>query len=392
MGFFLSIPALRPISVCLLTFASLSPDMSQKRTIFIIVGTRPNFIKVTQFRKVAESYPDFRIRIIHTGQHFDEKMADVFFRQFNLIPDIFLNITPAAAHVQMAEIIIKLGEEIEKDRPDLMMVVGDVNSTFAAALVANKLNIPIAHLESGLRSFDRTMPEEHNRVLTDAITDFFFVTEQSGLDHLRKEGHSESSIHFVGNTMIDTMVAFSKEIENSDILSQMKLHPKEFVLMTMHRPATVDSEEGLKKLHQLILEVTRKYTLVFPIHPRTVKMLKSFGLYDAFAGNEKLLLTEPLDYFAFQKLIKESRFILTDSGGIQEESTFLGVPCLTLRPNTERPVTVTVGSNELLPFDLDIIQNRIAAIENGSFKKGQVPPLWDGRATERVMKVLSERL
>jgi len=366
--------------------------MSAKRCIFIVVGTRPNFIKVTRFKRVAEAYPQFEIKIIHTGQHFDEKMADVFFRQFNLIPDIFLNIAPAAAHVQMAEIIVKLGEEVHKHKPDLMMVVGDVNSTFAAALTANKLNVPIAHLESGLRSFDRSMPEEHNRVLTDAITDFFFVTEQSGLDHLRKEGHEESTIHFVGNTMIDTMVAFQKEIEASDVLDQMNLRPREFVLMTMHRPATVDSVEGLKKLHELIFEVTKKYTLVFPIHPRTVKMLKSFGMYESFAGNEKLLLTEPLDYFAFQKLIKESKFILTDSGGIQEESTFLGVPCLTLRPNTERPVTVTVGSNELLPFDLAVIQSRIAAIEQGTYKKGEVPPLWDGFATERVMKVLAGKL
>jgi len=366
--------------------------MSAQRSIFIIVGTRPNFIKVTQFRRVAQAYPQFDIRIIHTGQHFDEKMADVFFRQFNLVPDIFLNISPGAAHVQMAEIIIKLGEEVQKHKPDLMMVVGDVNSTFAAALLANKLNIPIAHLESGLRSLDRSMPEEHNRVLTDAITDFFFVTEQSGLDHLRKEGHAESSIHFVGNTMIDTMVAFRNEIDNSEVLSQMNLSAKEFVLMTMHRPATVDSHEGLRKLQELILEVTKKYRLVFPIHPRTVKMLKSFGMYESFSGNSKLLLTEPLDYFAFQKLIKESRFILTDSGGIQEESTFLGVPCLTLRPNTERPVTVSLGSNELLPFDLGIIQSRIAAIEQGTYKKGQVPPLWDGRATERVMRILAEKL
>jgi UDP-N-acetylglucosamine 2-epimerase (non-hydrolysing) len=366
--------------------------MAAKRCIFIIVGTRPNFIKVTQFKRVALAYPQFEIKIIHTGQHFDEKMADVFFRQFSLIPDIFLNIAPAAAHLQMAEIIVKLGEEIQKHQPDLMMVVGDVNSTFAAALVANKMNVPIAHLESGLRSFDRSMPEEHNRILTDAITDYFFVTEQSGLDHLRKEGHDDSTIHFVGNTMIDTMVAFQKEIEASEVLSNMGLQPHEFVLMTMHRPATVDSHDGLSKLHELILEVTKKYTLVFPIHPRTVKMLKSFGMYEAFAGNKKLLLTEPLDYFAFQKLIKESRFILTDSGGIQEESTFLGVPCLTLRPNTERPVTVTLGSNELLPFDLGIIQSHISAIEKGTFKKGQVPPLWDGRATERVMQVLSEKL
>ena len=362
------------------------------KKIFIIVGTRPNFIKVTQFKRVARNFPGLEFVIVHTGQHFDEKMADVFFRQFNLIPDVFLNVPQGSPNSQMAEIMLRLEEQIKIHQPSLMIVVGDVNSTFAAALTANKMNIPIAHLESGLRSFDRSMPEEHNRILTDAITDYFFVTEQSGMEHLSNEQKAKESIHFVGNTMIDTMVAFEKEIELSDVLSRYHLQPQSFVLMTMHRPATVDNIEGLEKLNQLIKEVTKNYKIIFPIHPRTVKMLQMHGLYDDFSGNASLILTEPLDYFSFQKLIKNSKFILTDSGGIQEESTFLLVPCLTLRPNTERPSTVTLGTNELLPFDLALIKTKIEAIENGSYKKGQIPPLWDGKATERVVEVLAHVL
>jgi UDP-N-acetylglucosamine 2-epimerase (non-hydrolysing) len=362
------------------------------KKIFIIVGTRPNFIKVTQFKRVARNFPGLEFVIVHTGQHFDERMADVFFRQFNLIPDVFLNVPQGSPNSQMAEIMLRLEEQIKIHQPSLMIVVGDVNSTFAAALTANKMNIPIAHLESGLRSFDRSMPEEHNRILTDAITDYFFVTEQSGMEHLSNEQKAKESIHFVGNTMIDTMVAFEKEIELSDVLSRYHLQPQSFVLMTMHRPATVDNIEGLEKLNQLIKEVTKRYKIIFPIHPRTVKMLQMHGLYDDFSGNASLILTEPLDYFSFQKLIKNSKFILTDSGGIQEESTFLLVPCLTLRPNTERPSTVTLGTNELLPFDLALIKTKIEAIENGSYKKGQIPPLWDGKATERVVEVLAHVL
>ncbi len=365
--------------------------MSAKK-VFIIVGTRPNFIKVTQFKRVAKHYPGIEFVILHTGQHFDEKMADVFFRQFNLIPDVFMNVPQGSPNTQMAEIMLRLEEQIQIHHPALMIVVGDVNSTFAAALTANKMNIPIAHLESGLRSFDRSMPEEHNRILTDAITDYFFVTEQTGLDHLYQEGKNKDQIYFVGNTMIDTMVAFEKEIDASEVLEQYKLKKNGFVLMTMHRPATVDNLDGLNKLSQLIKEVTGQYKIIFPIHPRTVKMLQKHGLYDDFAGNAQLILTEPLDYFAFQKLIKNSKFILTDSGGIQEESTFLLVPCLTLRPNTERPVTVTLGTNELLPFDLNLIREKIRAIEAGSFKQGKVPPLWDGKATERVVEILDNVL
>jgi len=288
--------------------------------------------------------------------------------------------------------MVKLENQINTQKPDLIIVVGDVNSTFAAALTANKMGVKIAHLESGLRSNDKTMPEEHNRVLTDAITDYFFVTEQSGYDNLIAENKKRENIFFVGNTMIDTLVAFRKEIDAADILTTLGLVSKNFILMTMHRPATVDDVDGLKKLSALINNVSDDLKIVFPIHPRTLKNIDAFNLSDNFKSNKNLILTEPLDYFSFQKLVKEAKLILTDSGGIQEESTFLQVPCLTLRPNTERPITVTTGSNELVPFDLDIITKKVNQIIKGEYKLGNIPPLWDGKTTTRIIETLHKIL
>lgn len=360
--------------------------------LYILIGTRPNFIKVTQFKKVASKlYPQVNVKIIHTGQHYDEKMADVFFKQFSLEPDYYLNIKPASANKQIAEIMIKLEELITKiGKPDLFLVPGDVNSTLAGALFANKLNIKLGHIEAGLRSYDRTMPEEYNRLVTDELSNLFFVTEPSGKRHLISEGKNKSAIHYVGNTMIDTMVAFEDEIEKSGILTELGIKEDKFILMTMHRPATVDSPVELDRLITLIEYVTQTYKVIFPIHPRTIKNSKEFNLYQRITFNKNLICTEPLDYFAFQKLIKNCSFILTDSGGIQEESTFRQKPCLTLRPNTERPVTVDEGTNTLLPFDLDLVKKYISQIEDGAYKKGRIPELWDGKATERILKVLSE--
>lgn len=364
------------------------------KKILVVIGTRPNFIKVTQFKKVASAYKNIELKIVHTGQHFDEKMADVFFNQFNLVPDYFLNIsTTVSANTQIAEIMIKLEQLLKTDFiPDLMMVVGDVNSTMAAAITANKLNIKIAHVESGLRSFDKTMPEEHNRIITDNITNYFLITEPSGRDNLIKDGVDKNVMFYVGNTMIDTMVAYHDQIENADILTKLQIDQKPYVLMTMHRPACVDTKEGLLKLLDLIRYVSKSYKIVFPVHPRTLKNMGNFNLKGDFENIPELIFTEPLDYFAFQKLIKYSKFILTDSGGIQEESTFLRVPCLTLRENTERPVTCTVGTNTLVPFELEFIKPYLMQIENGSYKKGEIPELWDGKASERIFENLSKVL
>jgi UDP-N-acetylglucosamine 2-epimerase (non-hydrolysing) len=357
------------------------------KKILIVVGTRPNFIKVTQFKKVCPS--DLDIKIVHTGQHFDALMADVFFEQFKLKPDFFLDISAGSPITQMAEIMLKLEKVILEYKPNIVLVAGDVNSTIAAALTVNKIGIKLGHIESGLRSFDRIMPEEINRILTDEISDYFFVTEKSGIDNLIKEGKNENKIFFVGNTMIDTLVAFEKDIDSNTILDKLGVEKNKFVLMTMHRPATVDSQDGLEKLVDLINEISGQYKIVFPIHPRTLAKLRSFGIFNSLQHNKNIIITEPLDYFAFQKLIKECKLILTDSGGIQEEATFMQVPCLTLRPNTERPVTVDLGTNTLVNFDIKEIQTIVKNIESGNYKNGQIPPLWDGKATERILNIIS---
>lgn len=366
------------------------------KNILIVVGTRPNFIKITRFKNVvAAQYADMLdVKIVHTGQHFDHKMADIFFQQLNILPDFFLDIPVASANTQMGEIMIRLEKVIAVYKPDLLVVVGDVNSTFAAALTANKLGIKVAHLESGLRSSDRTMPEEINRILTDEISDYFFVTEQSGLRNLEREGKPKEAVHFVGNTMIDTLVAFEDKINAAPVFEALGIEPKEYVLMTMHRPSNVDNRDGLEKLVQLLKGLTQRLTqnlaVVFPIHPRTVKKLKDFDLYEEIASNVKIITTEPLDYFSFQKLIANCCLVITDSGGIQEETTFKQVPCLTLRPNTERPSTVDVGSNKLMDFVVEDVIREVNSIKGGNFKKGIIPPLWDGKATERIVEVISK--
>jgi UDP-N-acetylglucosamine 2-epimerase (non-hydrolysing) len=360
------------------------------KRILIIVGTRPNFIKVTQFKRVAEDFDDLEVRIVHTGQHFDKNMSEVFFTQFGLQPDYFLNIGVGSPNTQMAKIMLGLEELIRDEfRPDLLIVPGDVNSTFAAALTANKMGIKLAHLESGLRSFDRDMPEEINRILTDEIADHYFITEQSGVDNLKKE-MKNGKLHLVGNTMIDTLVAYEDKIESCEVLSELNLTDSKFVLMTIHRPSNVDSVEGLRKLFDLIRSLAEKYKVVFPIHPRTTARMKEYDIAEKFDALDNLHLLGPMGYFEFQKLIKHAAFVLTDSGGIQEESTYRRVPCLTLRENTERPSTVDIGTNTLVNFDVSELLKYIGKIEDQSYKMGEVPPLWDGNTTQRILDIIRE--
>ncbi len=362
------------------------------KKILIVVGTRPNFIKVTRFKKVVAHFPELDIKFVHTGQHFDEKMSKVFFDQFDLRPDFLLNIGAGTPNTQMANVMLGLERVCGEYQPDLLMVVGDVNSTFAAALTGNKMGIKVAHLESGLRSHDRTMPEEINRLLTDEISDFYFVTEQSGLDHLKAHGVADKKVFFVGNTMIDSLVEFEPQVQESDILKQYNLTPQGYVLMTMHRPSNVDEKEGLETLIAIIKSITNNLKLVFPIHPRTIAKLKQFGLWEQIEHLEGLIFSEPLDYFSFQKLTADCKFVVTDSGGIQEETTYRQIPCLTLRNNTERPSTVTIGSNVLVPYTIKDVEFYINQIMTGTFKKGAVPPLWDGKSTERILEVLKQVL
>ena len=356
------------------------------------MGTRPNYIKITQFKKVADRQfkNQFDIKIVHTGQHFDKSMADVFFQQLDIWPDYFLNIKPASANHQIGEIMMKLENIITEFQPDLVIVPGDVNSTLGAALSAYKQGVALGHLESGLRSFDRSMPEEINRILVDEITDLFFVTEQSGIDNLLSEGKSRTKIKFVGNTMIDTLMAFEEQILSKDLLSEYDLKQGDYILMTIHRPSTVDHKEGLLKLLDLLRRIPSDKKVIFPMHPRTLNNLRSFDLEHEFIGLKNLVIAKPLDYFSFQNLIHNSAVVLTDSGGIQEETTFKQIPCLTLRPNTERPSTITVGSNTLLDFDVARILEQIDTIFKGQYKTGIIPELWDGKATERVLKAILE--
>ncbi|WP_417860051.1 non-hydrolyzing UDP-N-acetylglucosamine 2-epimerase [Winogradskyella sediminis] len=358
--------------------------------ILIIVGTRPNFIKVTQFKRVVnEQNLGINLKIVHTGQHYDEKMANIFFDQFELRPDYFLKIEPASPVKQMAAIMVSLEDLIDNTfKPDLMIVPGDVNSTLAAALVANKKDIKLAHLESGLRSFDKKMPEEWNRLLVDELADYYFVTENSGIKYLEQE-NKKGSMFFVGNTMIDTMVGFEAQIQQSQILEQLRIN-SDFALLTLHRPSNVDSEEGVRTMMNLLSYLNDKITVVFPIHPRTRARISAFGFDQEFSKLSNIILSEPLGYFDFQKLIATSKMVLTDSGGIQEETTFRGVPCLTLRENTERPSTIEEGTNTLVPFEFNILQKYIDQILEGTYKTGSVPELWDGKATERILKHIVE--
>jgi len=360
------------------------------KNILIVIGTRPNFIKVTQFKRIVEekSLP-LNIKIVHTGQHYDAKMADVFFEQFSLQPDFYLQIGSATPNTQMAKIMLGLEDLItNKFKPDLIIVPGDVNSTLASAITANKLGIPLAHLESGLRSADREMPEEINRILTDEITDYFFVTEKSGIENLEKENKAGKPF-FVGNTMIDTLVVNQDNISKSTIVEDLGIET-DFVLMTIHRPSNVDTKEELHKLIDLLKYLDDKLAVVFPIHPRTIARLKEFNLYEEINGLKRLIITEPLSYFEFQKLIKDCKLVLTDSGGIQEETTFRQKPCLTLRENTERPSTTEIGSNTLVEFEVDVLKKYINDILEGNYKQGEIPEFWDGKATERILDIINQ--
>lgn len=358
--------------------------------LFVIVGTRPNFIKVTQFEKELNQYDQFfTYRLIHTGQHFDQNMSQIFFDQFRLRePDYYLDIKDLDVPSQFGQIIIQLGQIFQREKPDLVVVVGDVNSTAAAAISANKCGIKVAHLESGLRSGDRTMPEEINRLITDQIVDYFFVTEPSGWHHLTQEGVSPERMFMVGNTMIDTLVTFQDIIEASPVLEKLSVTPRSYALMTMHRPVNVDTMEGLNQLMTIINYVTTHTQMVFPIHPRTRKNLLKFNL--DFTKIPNLVLCDPLDYISFQKLIAHAKFVLTDSGGIQEETSFKKIPCLTLRENTERPVTINQGSNTLTGMNFEKIKFYIDQIENGTYKIAQDIPLWDGQATSRIVKIIHD--
>lgn len=360
------------------------------KRILNVVGARPNFMKIAPIQRAMQQYPrEFQPLLVHTGQHYDERMSKLFFEDLQLPqPDIYLGVGSGSHAEQTARIMIDFEKICLERKPDLVLVVGDVNSTVACSLVASKLWIPVAHVEAGLRSYDRKMPEEINRLMTDAVSDYLFVTEQSGIDNLLKEGIDRAKIHFVGNVMIDSLAYFLEKANGSPVLQQFELQPRGYALVTLHRPSNVDEPENFLKIISAFEEIQRHLPIIFPIHPRTEKNIKLFGLEEKVKSLKNLKLLPPVGYLDFMQLTQKCKFVMTDSGGIQEETTYLGIPCITLRENTERPVTVEVGTNEIVGTDTEKIIALGERILAGKWKTGRVPELWDGRAAERIVEVL----
>ncbi len=362
------------------------------KKIISVVGARPNFMKVAPLHRAFQKYDDKVQHVIcHTGQHYDENMSKIFFDDLELPkPDFYLGVGSGSHAEQTGRIMIEFEKILLNEKPDLVIVVGDVNSTVACTLTAAKLHIKTAHVEAGLRSFDRNMPEELNRLLTDQISDFLFVTEKSGLENLKKDGIAEDKIFFVGNVMIDSLSYFLGKAESSKALEKYKLEPSNYVLVTLHRPSNVDSEEQLSKIVSMLNSVARKRKIIFPIHPRTKSNMDRYSLSEKIDSN--VILSDPIGYLDFLSLLRNSELVITDSGGIQEETTYLGVQCITVRRSTERPITVEIGTNHLVGDDFNLAEKRADDILNGSLKKGSIPNLWDGKSADRISEIIISKL
>ena len=354
-----------------------------------VAGARPNFMKIAPLLRELHARPSFEPRLVHTGQHYDAAMSDRFFEELGIAaPDVNLEVKSGSHAEQTAEVLRRIEPVLIEVRPDAVVVVGDVNSTLAASLAAVKLRIPVAHVEAGLRSFDRSMPEEINRRLTDAISDWLFTTERAAAENLEREGIPAERVHFVGNVMIDTLLAHLERARGLPTLEQLGLRPGGFAVLTLHRPSNVDDPARLRSLFAVLEEIHRDLPVVFPVHPRT-----SASIARLLGGKPpRLQLCEPLGYLDFLRLMADARLVLTDSGGIQEETTALGVPCLTLRDNTERPVTVSQGTNTLVGSDPATIRAEVRKVFATGGKRGRIPELWDGRAAGRIIDVLETEL
>jgi len=356
----------------------------------IIAGARPNFMKIAPITHAIQNAQGkgskLKFRLIHTGQHYDKKMSGDFFEQLNIPhPDINLESGSGTQAEQTAKIMVRY-EALLLEKPcDLTLVVGDVTSTMACSIAAKKLIIKVAHVEAGIRSFDLSMPEEINRMVTDSITDYFFTTTEVANDNLTKAGVADDKIFFVGNTMIDTLLKNRSRFKKPEIWNELGLQESKYIVMTLHRPANVDEEHKLRGLIQEIIDHSQGVPLVFPIHPRTAKVFENLGIV-----HDNLYLVEPLPYLEFNFLVERAKAVITDSGGITEETTVMGVPCMTLRDNTERPETCDLGTNELLGTDPKSISPAMAKLFSGNWKKGKVPDLWDGKTSERIIKILEK--
>ena len=364
------------------------------KRIMLVVGARPNMMKAAALIHAMDGDPDFVVSLVHTGQHYDSRMSQIFFEDLQLPePDVHLGIEPGTPNQQIGHILLALEPKVKEFAPDLVMVVGDVNSTLAAAIVANKMEIRLAHVEAGLRSFDRTMPEEYNRILIDNLADYLFTPSRDADQNLSEEGFRAERIFFVGNVMVDTLLRSRERARALQTWQEYDVPPKGYALMTMHRPANVDDRSSLIHLLNLLECVQAHLPVIFPIHPRTLARLDSFRLTDRYRSLPDLIETPPLGYLPFISLMQEARLVLTDSGGVQEETTVLGVPCLTLRKNTERPVTISEGTNHLVGTDLDKIMPVFHRLLNGAHKKeSTVPEGWDGRAAERIVQTLRDHV
>ncbi len=350
-------------------------------------------MKIAPLMKAFSVNGKFDTLLVHTGQHYDEKMSKSFFDELEIPkPDVNLEVGSGSHAVQTAEVMKKFEPVVLDFKPDYVLVVGDVNSTIACGLVAVKLGVKLIHVESGLRSFDMTMPEEINRVLTDRISDLLFVTEQSGIDNLKNEGVDERKIHFVGNVMIDTLLANKQKADKSDILKKLDLTPKGYAVVTLHRPSNVDDMVNLKKIVAAFEVIEKDIKLVFPMHPRTKNNIKGTDIGRRVDAMKNFIILDPVGYLDFMCLTSNAAIVMTDSGGIQEETTILGVCCMTLRENTERPVTVTEGTNRLVHIETDDILKNYNQIKKLKFNvHGRIPQYWDGKAADRIAEILIDQ-
>jgi UDP-N-acetylglucosamine 2-epimerase (non-hydrolysing) len=367
-----------------------APETEECLRVTCVVGARPNFVKAASIVHAARARSELCLRLVHTGQHYDERMSALFFRELGLPePDAYLGVGSASHAVQTARVLEAFDAELDHHAADCVVVVGDVNSTLACALVAAKRGVRVAHVEAGLRSRDRSMPEEINRILTDQLSDDLFTTERSAGANLVQEGIPEERIHFVGNVMIDTLLRHRERARRSDVLQRLGFAPRTYAVCTLHRPSNTDTLESARNCLAALEILIARLPVVFPVHPRTRASLASLGLLERLQQMQALRVIEPLGYLEFLALIDQARLVFTDSGGIQEETTALGVPCLTFRDTTERPITVTEGTNHLVGVDPVRTGATADAILAGATVKGSVPELWDGRAAERILEVLT---
>jgi UDP-N-acetylglucosamine 2-epimerase (non-hydrolysing) len=363
------------------------------RKIACIVGARPNFMKIAPILRAMRPVEELQPTLVHTGQHYDANLSEVFFRELDIAPpDVSLEVGSGTHGKQTGEILIAV-ERLLMDGArcgapfDMMLVVGDVNSTMAAALAAAKLHVPVAHVEAGLRSFDRSMPEEINRIVTDSISSLLLVSEPAGVENLLREGRPPESIKLVGNVMIDTLRHFLPQAKAGGILAHLGLERGNYGVVTLHRPANVDDSDRLRSILEVLAIASQRLPMAFPVHPRTRARIADSGLQRLLQGAPGLTLTEPLGYLDFLGLTSQAKAIVTDSGGLQEEATCLGVPCLTLRPNTERPITVSLGTSTLVDCPAGL-QEHLTDVMEGRYKQGVVPELWDGDAAQRIVECL----